>query len=299
MNHKNSIIRRMFANAQPSTSENTTLNNTNDTTIQSSPMANSRPSSPSIKANTKRNLFGIRLNHDQLKQDLTEMWKDQVDRQNQNWGFDFQKLKPIDAKKVVGRFEWTKVNTRMNPFYNETGVTTAVFDKDETKTNESDYETEPEEEEFDDALAIPQFYKYQRQHKLNQTKQNRLKFIQIAQKSTTPKQTSIKKPTITKSPKRSPTSKVQKNLIITFSENRKDTLRSSTTTTTTTVNCPKNIFESNDVLKSLPADRSAFKQPMKQQSLLDMLKQRKRKATTDEKVVETGHNLRPRTTSIN
>ena len=70
--------------------------------------------------NTRRNLFGIRLNHDQLQQDLTEMWKEQVDRQNQNWGFDFQKLKPLD-KNSTKRFEWIKVNTRMNPFYNETG----------------------------------------------------------------------------------------------------------------------------------------------------------------------------------
>lgn len=327
----------MFANANS--------DSTADSTLQASQSA--RSTSPMVLNKTRRNLFGIRLNHDQLKQDLTEMWKDQIDRQNQNWGFDFEKLKPLDRvanepnnlmKSPVRntRFEWTKVNTRMNPYYNETTKSSesvsylqTTFDKQElNSTSESDYETE--EEEYDDALAVPTFYKYQRREKMNQP-QNRLKFIQIAPKSvekfpSTSKQTKSTGKKQTKrtkmhrpSVRRSALTPVQKNLIITFSENRKDTLRSAAATATApaTVSATKDIsamFEStvesvdNKVLKSVEMQQtSAFKQPLKQQSLLDMLKQRKRKTSlVSEKAVaheklreEPLHNLRPRGTSIN
>jgi len=344
----------MFANAVSATTSTD-----NDTTLQPDQATTAAPGVGDVPATTpaspvvasvRRNLFGIRLNHDQLKQDLNDMWKDQIDRQNQSWGFDFQKLKPLDNKdsKSSERFEWTKVQTRLNPFYNETGklnqsnknksldllkltflfllnkdVKSAVFDKEEL--TEEEYETE--EEEYDDALAVPTFYKYQRRAKLNAEHNNRLKFIQLAAKSSTA--TTIKKPAVKKTPAstgqktrrkqtRTVTPKVQKSLIITFSENRKDTLRSSaskslagmfeassnsvqariqtaTTTITTTTTTSDNAS-------------SAFRQPMKQQSLLDMLKQRKRKVTgestgtaaklgVDEASVV--HNLRTRTVSIN
>ncbi len=176
---------------------------------------------------------------------------------------------------------------------------------------------------------MPTFYKYQRRAKLNAEHNNRLKFIQLAAKSSTA--TTIKKPAVKKTlsstsagqktrrkQTRTVTPKLQKSLIITFSENRKDTLRSSaskslagmfeassnsvqariqtaTTTITTTTTTSDNAS-------------SAFRQPMKQQSLLDMLKQRKRKVTgestgtaaklgVDEASVV--HNLRTRTVSIN
>lgn len=115
---KNSIIGRMFANAQES----------NDLTLKSTESPSSRSASPMLGSGTRRNLFGIRLNHDQLKQDLKDMWKDQIDRQTQNWGFDFENLKPLDKnienkeyKSIAKRFEWTKVKTQHNQFYNETG----------------------------------------------------------------------------------------------------------------------------------------------------------------------------------
>ena len=235
-----------------------------------------------------------------------------------------------------------------------------VFDKQEI--NNSDYETESEEEEFDDALAIPTFYKYQRIQKINE-EQNRLKYIQLSQNannakiSQTPKtnqKTAISqnfsKNAFTKlnnsnnskilnlkkmgkmknnvlhrpNPRKLITSNsnsnsMQKNLIITFSENRKDTLRSAVSTCPTT----SKSSELSDILqrtvgglenskinkKNEENTCSAFKQPLKQKSLLDMLKQRKRKNSSNleksEKSLETQnsdifqHNLRSRTTSVN
>lgn len=339
MNHKNSIIRRMFANAAtPACSTPPAIATTgadNDTTLQADQASTAEAPVSPVVANTRRNLFGIRLNHEQLKQDLNDMWKDQIDRQNQSWGFDFQKLKPLDKVSPAAnettnptsqhRFEWTKVHTRLNPFYNETDVkASTVFDKEELTADE-EYETE--EEEYDDALAVPTFYKYQRRAKLNAEHNNRLKFIQLAKASSSPA-TAIKKPTASKTltasstskkpvrnsnskrQQRTVTPKVQKSLIITFSENRKDTLRSSASKSLA------NMFEASSssvetrvqatattTSTSSVSSSSAFRQPMKQQSLLDMLKQRKRKATTDAKSVadeaSVVHNLRTRTVSIN
>ena len=178
---------------------------------------------------------------------------------------------------------------------------------------------------------MPTFYKYQRRAKLNAEHNNRLKFIQLAAKSSTA--TTIKKPAVKKTlsstsagqktrrkQTRTVTPKLQKSLIITFSENRKDTLRSSAskslagmfeassnsvqariqTATTTTTTATTTTTSDNA--------SSAFRQPMKQQSLLDMLKQRKRKVTAESTgtaaklgVDEASvvHNLRTRTVSIN
>lgn len=339
MMNKSSIIGRMFANANATKDSDRTL--TNNDSLQ----ATSRSASP-VLSSTRRNLFGIRLNHDQLAQDLKDMWQESIDRQTQNWGFDFQKLKPIeveDKKKpqqeTVQRFEWSKVNTKMNQFYNETEMKPTTFDKQELLN--SDYETEPEteeEEEEDDALVIPTFYKYQRRQKLNET-QNRLKLInqlsasksqatsnsnafskmnnsgaankkmtklvhrpsarkaqvaaaKDAQKTTTPKRSALK-------------CNGNKSLILTFSENRKDTLRSAATTTVTmaTSKAAKNLSDMFEKSATELEHSSAFKQPLKQQSLLDMLKQRKRKtaATSDSKAAKASnqlHNLRPRATSF-
>ena len=67
-----------------------------------------------------------------------------------------------------------QINTKLTSFYNETELKPSTFDKQELLTLSSDYETEEEEE--DDALAIPTFYKYQRRAKLNE-EHNRLKLI--------------------------------------------------------------------------------------------------------------------------
>ena len=201
----------------------------------------------------------------------------------------------------------------------------------ETKELQSDYETEEEEE--DDALAIPTFYKYQRRQKMNE-EQNRLKYIQIAKQTTQqPQQTqnafskmskkgsspiTAKKAVATRSkvhrpnPRRSSTLQMlqTKSLIITFSENRKDTLRSAATTPKSDAKKSLSaLFEKTTTTLGASIEQSAFKQPLKQQSLLDMLKQRKRKTTVSSGKFEAidkssssfgaSHNLRPRTTSTN
>lgn len=324
MNHKNSIIGRMFANAAQTNNETSDTNQTNNKSRSASPMIST----------TKRNLFGIRLNHDQLKQDLKDMWQDQMDRQTQNWGFDFEKLKPVDAikkvdinaspKRNIKRFEWTKVNTKMTSFYNETDIKATnethlmtSFRKEEL-INDSEYETE--EEEYDDALAIPTFYKYQRRQKLNK---EHLQLIHLQRTQSAKPQNAFSKMNNSKnvvtkkigkihrpSPRKSgiaTASNNPKNLIITFSENRKDTLRSSTVTNNS--KNLSNLLEETAQSLSSSTEVSAFKQPLKQQSLLDMLKQRKRKTAGTSSVKGSNdkdvnqytamHNLRPRTTSMN
>lgn len=295
-----------------------------------------------LKSNTRRNLFGIRLNHEQLKQDLSTMWKDQIERQTQNWNFDFENLKPVEVENSA-RFEWSKINTKCSQFYDETELKVdsshilSSFSKQETSES-SDYETE--EEEYDDALAIPTFYKYQRRQKMNES-QNRLKFLHLATQQHPAHQknafdqlnnsSSLKNQKSHVVHRPSPRKSVhhphqhhhqqqqQTNLIITFSENRKDTLRSAAAHPNTKLS-GKNLSEVFDqtictmgATQLTKIDQSAFKQPLKQplkqQSLLDMLKQRKRKAgasalgklAADGAKVAVGaqHNLRPRTTSTN
>ena len=171
---------------------------------------NEQSSSP--KPPTKRNLFGIRLNHDQLKEDLKEMVKEQMESKKYKWNFDFETLKPLanrsssntslgasasqqsktsrklfsndrqDAANI--RFKWAKVNTLYSTSDKEMGASS--FDKDELAYSARKYnynfnlsdDDNDEEEEDDDALAIPQFYKYQRQMKLNEDR-NRLKYLNL------------------------------------------------------------------------------------------------------------------------
>lgn len=341
----------MFANANAQHKDSDkTLTNETQTNTGASSSSSSRSASPGLlMSSTRRNLFGIRLNHDQLAQDLKDMWQESIDRQNQNWGFDFQKLKPLEKPQAIekkqqspqkqSRFEWSKVSTKMTKFYNETEMKAATFDKQELLPMNSDYETEEEEE--DDALVIPTFYKYQRRQKINE-EQNRLKLISQltkAQSKATKGSSNafskmnnsagnnkmVHKPsarkaissssssssTQKKTPlKRSAIKCGNKSLILTFSENRKDTLRSAATTVTMATSSQaaacKNLSDMFEKSASELEHSSAFKQPLKQQSLLDMLKQRKRKTTTADKSHGKAsaaqgsqlHNLRPRATSF-
>jgi len=321
----NSLVSRMLANAkqqqQPATTGPTTTNNNN----------------------IKRNLFGIHLNHDQLKQDLNEMWQDQLERKKREWNFDFESLKPIEKinnnNNNESRYEWNQVKTtNLNQTNSDLVLTT--FDSSELFSDD-----DHEEEEDDEALAMPAFYKYQRRQKLNG-----FKFIQIEQPTTTkivkqqqqqqtafsklkqqsnnnkPNNRCLHKP----KPVKQTTKASKQNLIITLSENRKDTLRSAVASTSSS-------SSKRDLTNK--SSKSAFKQPniksssiestpMKQQSLLDMLKQRKRKtpstSNTIAKITDSSnntsstnnnnnniascisglgnsivHNLRPRTISFN
>lgn len=171
-------------------------------------------SSNNSGASTKRNLFGIRLNHDQLKQDLTEMWKEQCEMQKCKWNFDFETLKPVNATKTgqanatnaqntennanTRRYEWHRVNLNYKTGLDAKSsgeMQSSAFSKDELgyyarprrnmfensfgfSDNDDNEEDEEEEEEEDLALAIPQFYKYQRRLKLND-ENNRIKYMKL------------------------------------------------------------------------------------------------------------------------
>ncbi len=191
------------------------------------------------------------------------------------------------------RYEWNQVKTtNLNQTNSDLVLTT--FDSSELFSDD-----DHEEEEDDEALAMPAFYKYQRRQKLNG-----FKFIQIEQPTTTkivkqqqqtafsklkqqsnnnkPNNRCLHKP----KPVKQTTKASKQNLIITLSENRKDTLRSAVASTSSS-------SSKRDLTNK--SSKSAFKQPniksssiestpMKQQSLLDMLKQRKRK--TPSKVIK-------------
>jgi len=285
----NSLVNRMFAK-QESTNDSTTT-----TTNQQAQTTN-----------IKRNLFGIRLNHDQLKQDLKDMWQEQLDRKKREWNFDFETLKPVVSEsdsQQQPRYEWNKVKTQQQQqILNQSD--------DMMLTTFNDYESSDEED--DEALAVPAFYKYQRRQKMSQ-----FKIIQIESNKPTAfsklkqaKTTKVHKPKAVKSQLKTtePTTR-QQNLIITFSENRKDTLRSANSTQKVSSNKSGSAFKQ-------PATEQATQ--MKQTTLLDMLKQRKRKTSNVSGCVSASkattsdmsqnflgaansivHNLRPRTISFN
>lgn len=302
----------------------------------------SAPSTPStqLKKVTRRNLFGIRLNHDQLNRDLKEMWQEQMEKQKTQWNFDFEKLKPVEAGGAVEqadrimtrtrtrsismcereepvhsmpaekRYRWkrvstsiesndqTKLPTMSQPFLIQPqgastplstplntkkdrslcnfGMAVSAIDPNELgdssggscdnqntvyiyHSDEDNYSIEDElssgsnyeeSEEEDEALAVPQFYKYQRILKLNQMRRSPLVFYHHKGTNTTPSISltnqqlaadqlgsvdQAKKDKIVKrvsdkikGKKSSARNKSQQQgLIITLSENRKDTLRSA------------------------------------------------------------------------
>ncbi|CAF0862585.1 unnamed protein product [Brachionus calyciflorus] len=281
-----------------------------------SPLISSTPSqlnpitsSPIKNTLIKRNLFGIRLNHEQLNRDLKEMWKEQIERQKEQWNFDFEKLKPVHLNRSSKslndlslndskRFDWIRVNTYFtqpltgySPSFQSislpdhlldtsngnTDFVISAFDKSEIDYEHKIYkdqssleeETETEEEE-DEALAVPQFYKYQRRLKLmNETKNEKIEDKENIRKR--PKINRVSKPKLRHSRRNSTGStegkKLTQSLIITFSENRKDTLRSAHNLTSGINKIHKN-EQQNDKLK--------------QPSILDLLNKRKRKSSTSQ-----------------
>ncbi|RNA11547.1 hypothetical protein BpHYR1_048207 [Brachionus plicatilis] len=259
----------------------------------STPEPSGSPVPPSPKHDRsiiKRNLFGIRLNHDQLNRDLAQMWKEQMEKQKQQWNFDFERLRPVNmsrASKSLNdlslsdpqRYDWIRVNTYFAPSAFQSlslpdhlldtslspDFVISAFDKREidhvykNRSSLCDDETETEEEE-DEALAVPQFYKYQRRLKLITNLNQDCSEDKENKKC---KDAKVKKP-LAKSTRRRRTrlnegKKLTQSLIITFSENRRDTLRSA-----------QNISAVNKKDK---------KDNLKQQSLLDLFKERKRKTS--------------------
>lgn len=221
--------------------------------------------SPIRMSNTRRNLFGIRLNHEQLNQDLTTVWKDQIDRQKKSWNFDFETLKPLTNDDLellnsqspirnIKRFEWCPATVKKNPVSRS-------------------YNFNSDNEEDDEALAVPQFYQHQRVKKMmkesedfNRLKQVRLNTIaKVKQEATTKTTVTSKKPAATKKTTKK-SDKPVPSLIITFSENRKDTLRSAL---------------SKKAKKTRTSTGSGSDDGMKQQKISCMLKQRKRKVNSN------------------
>ena len=212
----------------------------------------------------KRNLFGISLNHDQLRNDLVEMSREQLNVQSQRWNFDFETLKPLEENP---RFEWNKLSIKKPIFQFDSDQSEMAFSSFASHEIDSDLEREEEE---DEALAMPAFYQMQRVQKMKENKLSIKQFIQIAN-TTTVATGSLKakeeKKNIKKKKKSTKKRSTNPQLIITFSENRKDTLRSSkiTNTKTTTSSSP-----SPSSSTSSKASTCA-ETPMKQPSILSKL----------------------------
>jgi len=182
---------------------------------------------------TKRNLFGVRLNHDQLKQDLTEMSREQLDFQKQKWNFDFETLKPLTTTTNNNNFDWKKLNAENPVNYIQAEIVITTLDE----FCSEDEEEEVVEDKNDKALLVPAFYKLQRVQKMKESAKLCIKkFIQLATTcAAKPPKPKNKKPTTTTSKKNK---SINTQLIITFSENRKDTLRSSRNNSETNLKQP-------------------------------------------------------------
>lgn len=312
MSRINCLVSKMLSN--PSDRSESTSSTENKAASRTSSVDRQAQGPVASNPNIKRNLFGIRLNHDQLKTDLNTMWKEQVEVQKVKWNFDFETLKPVKQQdENANRFKWTKVNfntAAQTPIKSDFCLAAVTKEELELKMNYFEEQQENCEEE-DEALAIPQFYKFQRRLKLSEDK-NRINQLNNQLTSTPVKDSKDKTrqqepveiktgPVEDKLQKPKPVKKTSKLLglkqevhqIITFSENRKDTLRSASSSNS----------KASKVVKS---DSSAFKSKeassngdnMKQQSLLDMFKQRKRRINANamnkeskSTKVETNENL--------
>jgi hypothetical protein len=336
--------------ANNSSSEPTTPTENNDKTLTSTPRKN-LGKELNAPISIKRNLFGMQLDHDQLKNDLNSMWKDQIEMKKQRWNFDFEKMKPLESKNN-NEMKWNKITVNYAHLEKEYDMTEAAISATETtnahfrpivhsKSSDEisiyrETTSTPNEENnanCENESTVPHFYQFQRRYKLNENK-NRMNLINTntavpvkATKNITINKPSpstglrpctlqttltggfndenaknIVKPVTTKAntTARKPRALKRSNQldsksrIITFSENRKDTLRSATTHGAPATASTSNTTVSKQVNVVTPSARSAFTSSaatstanMKQQSLLDMFKQRKpRKQNADKGLTE-------------
>jgi hypothetical protein len=371
----------------PTLNENSLLDNDNTLTT-------STPSKTSLKnkevgvaavapLSIKRNLFGMQLDHDQLKTDLNVMWKDQAEMKKQRWNFDFEKMKPVEATATANKnnndMKWSKITVNYSNLDKEYEMTEAAISaaeitvapaahfrpivnskssdeiniyRETTASTEKQVEDQSNKNtEKNESSSIPLFYQFQRRYKLNENK-NRMNVINATNNvNTAPakvtKNISINKPSANASlglrpctlqttltgcfndqenaknivkpisTKASTSTTVRKpralkrsnqldskSRIITFSENRKDTLRSASAVSSSGT-LAASVTVSSSAVKQVnvvtQSTRSAFipttatsttttsstssnSTNMKQQSLLDMFKQRKpRKQNVDAK----------------
>ena len=109
---------------------------------QPSQSTTSQQSTPRIAI--RRNLFGIRLNHDQLNRDLKQIWQEQIEKQKVQWNFDFEKLQPVGSEeeeatercsaKIITR---TRTRTRSS----STGEKLTAGEQNASSSNESGADT--------------------------------------------------------------------------------------------------------------------------------------------------------------
>lgn len=247
----NTLLNKMLSNAERSESCSSRSDSI-DRIVQATPRNENAPR-PAVNPNLKRNLFGVTLDHDQLKQDLHSMWKEQIQVQKVKWNFDFETLKPIESSS--DRFKWTQCKVIDN--------TSSTYTS--TLLNQTDNFNDKENLNSNKCNDIPQFYKQQRSLKLID---NIAPIIKKQDNDELIKPKPVKSTKATKS--------LGLNQIITFSENRKDTLRSASS--------------SNKVTKSSNSAFTAKQEKktdnLKQQSLLDMFKQRKRRVQTSQSSVK-------------
>ena len=167
--------------------------------------------SPTI-SKVKRNLFG-RLNHDLLKNDLNEMWKETIEKQKIKWNFDFEALCPLNnaanaepTAATSNKYEWTIVDESIPEFYKKSYKSKKALSSLNSSNASSNHS-----DEHNDSLNEPIF-------------QMRLR----AKSAGSSRKKMNKKKHQSLSKQRTLALTSGSNLIITYSENRKDTLRSST-----------------------------------------------------------------------
>lgn len=181
------LANRMLGIEQP----NTTTTSTQPSTDPNQPQANPMSS-------IKRNLFGCRLDHEQLHADLQQMLAEQRRVKSAQWSFDFDTLRPIESDRV----QWRRVRVPVKPSTTTSTLSSPTSptpqERDDQKYLfisgiESDEEDEHDEED-DEALAVPEFYKRQRRFKLAEVDKNRLNVMANTQKSTSTVSNSENKP---------------------------------------------------------------------------------------------------------
>jgi hypothetical protein len=186
----------------------------------------------------KRNLFGP-LNHDLLAQDLNDMWKDTIDRQINKWNFDFAQLCPLKG----GRYEWShddEAQTTMPEFYKIAArIKTANLNPSPKQYKKSASTTSSRSPSLTPSSSTSSLVDSPRQ-----TRTTTVKFDMILRdKSKTPKKSTTKCPNRKRrsrlsqqqevnaksqqQPQQQSVSSNTTGLIITYSEHRKDTLRSA------------------------------------------------------------------------
>lgn len=182
--------------------------------------------SPERKSALNRNLFGVRLDHEQLRHDLNELKREHIEAMSKKWSFNFETFEPLKAVNSNLNYEWvsTWADNNINKF-----------------SKSFDAGLSDDDQENDGLRDTPKFYKQQRFTKLGDAKTRSVSLSPVKARKLKP----IKH--------RNGTELAQDLMIITASDERKDTLKSAQCLST------------------------GVKDNFKQQTLLELFKQRKRR----------------------